>query len=432
MGPRRSIRIARRRLAPLAGRIAPILVLLALVAAFPLPGAQAVPAPPPLIAYRGLGAWVDIFDTGLWSNPDLTVRRMQSQGVRTLFLETSNYSQSVDIVQKALVARFVQSAHAHGLRIVAWYLPSFNNLGVDLRRSLAPIDFRTSDGQHFDSFGLDIEASVVHPPSLRSSRLLTLSQQIRSATGPSYPLGAIIPAPRGMQLSPTYWPGFPYASLAATFDVFVPMGFFSYHTTDPLAAYRYTVANVEIIRRETGVANEPIHVIGGIADRISTAEVTAFLHAVRSRGVLGASLYDFATTNQTERVMMSRVRVNPAQSPALPVDVGYTDPLGRFADGDQTHPKEVFYRMAGGPGDWILQFDVRGIEPGELNLVVNWRKLATVAPTAGDVWSGTRTITIPDARVIDHGVNLIAFVAAGDYPAWSNWGVQGVAVSPGL
>ena len=431
MGSRRHIRVPTRRLAPVPARIVPILVLLALVATLPLPRAGAVLAAPPLIAYRGLGAWVDIYDTGLWSNPDLTVERMRSQGVRTLFLETSNYSQSVDIVRPGLVGRFIQSAHAHGLRIVAWYLPSFSNLTVDLRRSLAPIRFRTADGEHFDSFGLDIEASIVHPPSLRSSRLLTLSQQIRSAAGPSYPLGAIIPAPRGMELAPTYWPGFPYAGLAASFDVFVPMGFFSYHTTDPLAAYRYTVANVEIIRRDTGIPNEPIHLLGGIADRASTAEVSSFLHAVRSRGVLGASLYDFATMNQAGRVMMSRVRVNPAQSPALPVDIGYTAPLGRFAGGDQTHPKEVFYRMAGGPGNWTLQFDVRGIERGELNLVVNWRRLATVAPTAGDVWSGTRTITVPDAMVHDHGVNLIGFVAAGNYPAWSNWGVQGVAMSSG-
>src|SRR5207302_8928884 len=131
-----------RRRAPVCRRIAPILVPLALGGALSLPPAGALAAPPPLIAYRGLGAWVDIFDTGLWSNPDLTVERMRSQGVRTLFLETSNYSQSVDIVRPGLVGRFIQSAHADGLRIAAWYLPPFSNLTVDLRRSLAAARLR--------------------------------------------------------------------------------------------------------------------------------------------------------------------------------------------------------------------------------------------------------------------------------------------------
>ena len=63
--------------------------------------------------------------------------------------------------------------------------------------------------------------SAVPSPALRSARLLQLAAWLRASVGPSYPLGAIIPSPRGMQLSPSYWPGFPFSSLAQSFDVIV-------------------------------------------------------------------------------------------------------------------------------------------------------------------------------------------------------------------
>src|SRR5437588_261841 len=111
-------------------------------------------------AYQGLGTWVDIFGKS-WADPEAAVAAMGSRGVSTLFLETSNYSQPVDVVRPALTARFIEAAHAEGLQVVAWYLPSMASPARDLRRSLAAMRFTTPDGQGFDSFALDLEASVV-------------------------------------------------------------------------------------------------------------------------------------------------------------------------------------------------------------------------------------------------------------------------------
>jgi len=119
---------------------------------------------------------------------------MAPKGVRTLYLETGNYRQKTDLVRPAALARFIDAAHAAGIRVVAWYLPSFASPARDLRRSLAAIRFRTAAGGRFDSFALDIEASVVTPASVRNTRLLRLSAQIRAAVGPRYSLGAIIPS----------------------------------------------------------------------------------------------------------------------------------------------------------------------------------------------------------------------------------------------
>jgi hypothetical protein len=257
-------------------------------------------APRDTASYQGLGTWVDIWDGAIWANPEAAVARMRDLGVTTLYLETSNYSQRVDVVRPAAVGRFVDAAHAYGLRIVAWYLPSFQNLVRDLRRSLAAVRFRSPHGDSFDSFALDVEAKVVASAAKRSARLLALSAALRKAVGSRYALGAIIPAPRGMDLNPKYWPGFPYAGLAQTYDVFMPMGYFTYRTKTAPATHAYTAANVELLRERAGDDGLAVHPIGGLAGHATVAQVRAFAMAAADEGALGASLYDYATTSAAQ------------------------------------------------------------------------------------------------------------------------------------
>ncbi len=267
------------------------LVVAALLVALAAPAAAAAPSVAP---YRGLGAWVDLYDPGAWANPEASVAALSREGARTLFLETSSYRRQNDVERPALVARFVDAAHARGLRIVAWYLPSFRDVARDRRRSLAAVRFRTPAGGAFDSFALDIEASLVTPPSLRTARLLDLSARLRAAVGPAYALGGIIPSPRGMELLPHYWPGFPYAELARSFDVFLPMVYFSYRTRGFGDARDYTVRSVAIIRRATGDPNVAIDLIGGVASSARLPQVRGFAAAARGCNAIGTSLYDAA------------------------------------------------------------------------------------------------------------------------------------------
>jgi hypothetical protein len=271
-------------------------------------------AAPNLDAYRGLGTWVDLYDVRTWRNPEAAVRSMKARGVRTLYLETGNYRQSVDVIRPKRTGRFLDAARGAGIRVVAWYLPSFANPARDYRRALAAVGFRSARGQRFDSFALDIEASVVRNVSLRNRRLLALSARIRTAVGAAYPLGAIIPSPRGMQLLPKYWPGFPYADLALDYDVFLPMGYFSYRPRDLGGAYGYTVRNVALIRRGTGDPEVPIHAIGGLSEDSSIAQIKAFVRATRDCGVTGGSMYDFSTTGPQGWRQLLGIRLNPLPS----------------------------------------------------------------------------------------------------------------------
>jgi hypothetical protein len=250
-------------------------------------------------AYAGLGTWLDIYATASWADPQREVAAMARDGARTLYLQTGNYEQRVDLVRRRALGRFVDAAHAAGMRVVAWYLPSFAEPAQDTRRALAAIRFRSSHGERFDSFALDIEAGLVKPVPLRTERLLRLSARLRAAVGRRYRLGAIIPSPVGIRRHPDYWPHFPYRALARSYDVFLPMAYSTdAHVRGAEATRAYNAADVAIIRARTGKPHVPIHLIGGLAGTMGAGETTGFMRAVADCAPLGYSLYDFPITSR--------------------------------------------------------------------------------------------------------------------------------------
>lgn len=246
--------------------------------------------------YTGLGTWVDIYDTAYWAHPQRTVAEMARDGVRTLYLQTGNYEQRVDLVRRQTLGRFVDAAHAAGLRVVAWYLPSFFYPAQDRRSALAAIRFRSSKGERFDSFALDIEASLVRSVPLRNRRLLRLSARLRAAVGHRYRLGAIVPSPVGIRRHPAYWPHFPYRGLARFYDTFLPMAYSTSRVRGTARTRAYDAADVAIIREQTGRPHVPVHLIGGMAGYMGAKETAGFVQAVSDCGLVGYSLYDFSTT----------------------------------------------------------------------------------------------------------------------------------------
>jgi hypothetical protein len=282
-----------------------VVALLAVVAAVCACGAASGRADDErdLSAYTGLATWVDLYDPRVLARPETAVAAMAQHGVRTLFLETSNYQMRQDIVRPDRIGRFVEAAHAQGLQVVAWYVPSFANLARDKRRALAAIDFQSLGGEQFDSFALDIESRVVRSASVRSARLVLLAERLRAAA-PDLTLGAIVPSPRGMQLLPWYWPLFPFEQLAQTFDVFLPMGYFTYRTHEPARSGSYTRRNLVLLREATGNPTLPVHAIGGLARDASPAQVREFVKAAHAGQAVGSSLYDFADTNARQWLVL--------------------------------------------------------------------------------------------------------------------------------
>ena len=259
-----------------------------------------------LTAYEDLGSWIDIYDEWPWAHPTLAVRRLHRRGVQTIFLQTSNYGAKDPIFKPRQTGRFLKSAHRRGMKVVAWSVPSFANPQIDFRRAKVPIRFEAK-GHTFDSFGLDIEATVVGNIWRRNKRLLELSKKLREVAGPDYTLGAITPDP----VKALYWPNFPYKRVAKLYDVFVPMGYFSFRTDGYMGVKRYTNKSIRNIRRESGDPDVPIHLIGGIGGETHAPEVKGFVRAVRGNDVLGASYYDMTVTSEKEWRELEKVAEEP-------------------------------------------------------------------------------------------------------------------------
>jgi hypothetical protein len=243
--------------------------------------------------YRGLGTWIDIYDVEAWDHPARAVRAMRRHGVRTIYLQTSNFNRGRPLVHPEGVVALLDAAARNHLDVVAWYLPGFRDLRTDLRRTLAAIRLTTPAGNAFASFALDIESPEVARQLVRTRRLLALTGRIRRAVGWDYPLGAIVPSPRRLRTDPWFWPSFPYRRLAQAYDVFLPMTYFTWRVSGGAGASWYTSKSILILRQETAGMNVPIHVIGGIASDASAAETRGFVRTIRSRNVIGASYYTF-------------------------------------------------------------------------------------------------------------------------------------------
>jgi hypothetical protein len=382
-----------------------------------------------IAVYRGLGTWLDIYDVA-WGHPAAAVRKMAAEGIRTLYLQTSNFSRGKPLVYREGVGQFLDAADRRGIDVVAWYLPGLRDVSLDLHRSLAAVLFRSPHGNAFDSYAVDIESPEVGRASTRTRRLLALSARLRKAVGPDYPMGAIIPSPRGLDDSGTYWPGFPFRALARTYDVFLPMTYFTWRVRGEHGAHWYTAQNIGIIRRRTRDQTVPIHVIGGIG--ASRGETRGFVEAVRERGVIGASYYTFPITPSDDWQPLRHVTPIPDQRPALPVAIPYDAALGNVPGDDTTHPKEVVYKLGGRRGRYRVAYEGFDLQAGEVALLVNWRLVAEAPAGSADAWNDDASIPVPPKLLHRDEVNYVSFVATQQDGDWPTWGVRSVRlVRPG-
>ncbi len=256
--------------------------------------------------FQGLGTWIDVYDTALYSTPNAVASRLAARGVQTAWIETANDRSKTDVVEPAGLGRLVDSLHARGIRAVGWYLPGHDNHARDLRRARALLAFRTPQGGAFDGIALDVESLRNPNVKQRTARLLDLLTRIRSE-GASTPVAAITYPPRAFERHLTWWPSFPWAQIAAQVDAFVPMlytggGFKGYDAT-----YGYVARSLRLLRAAVG-PSVAVHAAGGVANRMTADELRAFDDAVLDDGTAtGWSLYDLQTTTATGWAAMARL-----------------------------------------------------------------------------------------------------------------------------
>jgi hypothetical protein len=250
--------------------------------------------------YQGTGVWLDVYD---WTN-ELTggqpqvqpadVDRMADLGIQTLYIQTAHRRSAADVIEPDRLMPFIDRAHARGMAVVAWYVPTLEDVTVDLRRLVA------ADRLPVDGLGVDIESLAVGDPAERTRRLLELSARLRQAVGLGA-IAAITPSAVHLQVvNPDFWPGFPWPELADVYDVILPMSYWSIRGPEWRSGARYVGENIDRIRASTGKPDVPIHVIGGVADGASVPDVKGMVRAIQARGILGGSLYDWNTSQPAQ------------------------------------------------------------------------------------------------------------------------------------
>ena len=259
-------------------------------------------------AFRGLGAWVDVYDfvpafqQGSSPAPVTasTVDDLAALGARTIYLQAAIDDTRAKglIVDRERVASLLRRAHDDGVRVVAWYYPQLVDPTRDRDRLDALLDFRTK-GERFDGIALDIESRQVADLTERNQRLVRLARQVRAHAG-QRPIGAIVyPAVQTEVINPRLWPDFPYRKLARSVDAWFPMAYWTYRDPPYRDAFTYTHESVRRLRKDLGNPDAAVHPIGGLGASSSPADIHGLVKAARHDHALGWSIYDADTTATT-------------------------------------------------------------------------------------------------------------------------------------
>jgi hypothetical protein len=255
---------------------------------------------------------VDVYDYGpkfqtpAGARPAVTadsIDDMARLGVRTLYLQAAQDDRRSDgyIADRARVAALLRRAHRRGVRVVAWYLPHFADVARDLRYVDALYRFETHR-QRFDGLALDLEwTSDVRDPAARNQALLRLAHRVRTLVT-RVPLGAIVLEPVLLDdVNRAYWPEFPWTALRKSFDVWLPMSYWTNRSQSSgwHDGFRYASENIRRVRAHLGAPRAVVHAIGGIADQATPEDLAGFTRAATHERAIGWSLYDYVTTSSS-------------------------------------------------------------------------------------------------------------------------------------
>ena len=251
-----------------------------------------------VVPHTGLGAWVDVYDWTLelaGPNPTVTaddVDAMADAGVQTLYIQTAHTrSATVGVMEPDRLATIIQRAHDRGMHVVAWYLPTFEDVDADLARLTASAELDVG------GLAVDIESIAIADVTERNRRLLDLSTRLRAALGPDKAVAAITPSAVHLQVvNPTFWPGFPWSQLPSLYDAVLPMGYWTIRTGELRNGSTYVDQNLERTRASLADADIPIVPIGGLAEDATIADLDGMVAAITEHGAPGGGLYDWATS----------------------------------------------------------------------------------------------------------------------------------------
>jgi hypothetical protein len=270
----------------------------------PAPGAWS------LVPHSGLGTWVDVYDWTLELGGPVPsvdaddVDAMAEAGVQTLYIQTAHTrSLTPGVMEPERLAPIIQRAHNNQMHVVAWYLPTFEDVDADLQA------LTESAALGVGGLAVDIESTAIADVAERNRRLLDLSARLRAAIGPDRAVAAITPSAVHLQVvNPSYWPAFPWPELAETYDALLPMTYWSIRTGDLNDGQTYTADNLDRIQASVGDSDIPIVPVGGLAEESTTDDLEGMVVAIDAHGSPGGGLYDWATSTPEQWAVLAPLR----------------------------------------------------------------------------------------------------------------------------
>ncbi len=200
--------------------------------------------------------------------------------------------------------RLLPAAHKAGLTVIAWIYTNLDNVGDDARMTELVANYRTPDGDRADGLLMDIEEVT------DSASVYTYGQLARAILGPDVLFVASV-------FHPYARPGYPYAAIAASFNVIAPMDYWhsrKNHAYNDEAVQRFVSVSIQTIRAAMSIAGGtplPVEETGqtydmytaaftGWKDAPTAAEITTDLRTAHEIGCIGVGFFEWQTTTQDE------------------------------------------------------------------------------------------------------------------------------------
>src|SRR6185437_2490281 len=140
--------------------------------------------------------------------------------------------------------RLLPVAHKAGLTVIAWIYTNLDNIGDDARMTELVANYRTPDGDRADGLLMDIEEVT------DSASVYMYGQLARAILGPDVLFVASV-------FHPYARPGYPYAAIAASFNVIAPMDYWHSRKNHPYsddAVGRFVSVSIQTIRAAMAIA----------------------------------------------------------------------------------------------------------------------------------------------------------------------------------
>ncbi|HZS86047.1 MAG TPA: hypothetical protein VFE42_00965 [Chloroflexota bacterium] len=240
-----------------------------------------------LAPLRGKGMW---FTYPLLTSSPVTaiIAAAQAAGLTHLYVEVGRSRDGFYGADG--LASLLPAAHRAGISVIAWVYPFLDDLPFDVAMSVAAANYVAPSGDRPDGLLADVEEK------LDDGTMRAYSQIMRAMLGPDR-LMAVATFPPQSSPGKTY----PYAIVARSWNVIVPMDYWHLHhrTYGAGEVYRFVRDSVRLIRART-TPDQPVEVLGQMfdvfesgVDSPSAAEVAACGRAARTTGALGVSFFEW-------------------------------------------------------------------------------------------------------------------------------------------